>query len=138
MAVLVGVIDFKRNLEKNICKAAKFLWHRENAEFQELYLTLSSLVGERGGGGGGIIFARGKFKFKVFLNDLCYGPETLWLFLTFIRDYFAEKKVWKNIKLSEGNLLLYRGYCQKIGVRISINSLSRTHKYVCTCILRSC
>ena len=137
MAVLVGVIDFKRNLEKNICKAAKFLWHRENAEFQELYLTLSSLVGGRGGGGG-IIFARGKSKFKLFLNDLWYEPETLWLFLTFTRDYFAEKKKKrKNIKLSGGNLFLYRGYCQKIGVRICINRLNPRHKYVCTCILRS-
>ena len=30
-----------------------------------------------------VIRARGKFKFKLFLNDLWYEPETLWLFLTF-------------------------------------------------------
>ena len=41
---------------------------------------------------GGVIFASGKFKFKLFLNNLWYEPETLWLFLTFTRDYFAEKK----------------------------------------------
>ena len=39
-----------------------------------------------------------KFKFKLFLNDLWYEPETLWLFLTFTRDYFAEKKLKKNFR----------------------------------------
>ena len=29
------------------------------------------------GGGGGDIFARGKFKFNLFLNGLWYEPETL-------------------------------------------------------------
>ena len=36
-------------------------------------------------GGGereGVIFARGKLKFKLFLNGLWYEPETLWLFFT--------------------------------------------------------
>ena len=40
-----------------------------------------------------VIFAGGKF--KLFLNDWWYEPETLWLFLTFTRDYFAEKKKFK-------------------------------------------
>ena len=39
-----------------------------------------------------VIFACGKFKFKLFLNGLWYEPETLWLILTFTRDYFAGKK----------------------------------------------
>ena len=43
----------------------------------------------------GIIFARGKFEFKSFLNGLWYEPETLWIFLTFTRDDFAEKKYSK-------------------------------------------
>ena len=36
--------------------------------------------GEEGwewGGGGEVIFARGKIKFKLFLNGLWYEPETL-------------------------------------------------------------
>ena len=86
-------------------------------------LTLLSL--------GGVIFARSKFKFKLFLNGLWYEPETLWLFLTFTRDYFAgKKKIQKNIKLSGGNIFLYRGYCQKIGVRICRNSFSCRIKYL--------
>ena len=38
-------------------------------------------------------FCPGKFKFKLFLNDLWYEPETIWLFLNFTRDYFAEKTI---------------------------------------------
>ena len=30
-----------------------------------------------GGGWGGVIFARGKFKFELFLSGLWYEPETL-------------------------------------------------------------
>ena len=33
-------------------------------------------------------------------------------------DYFAEKKIEKNIKFSWGNIFLYQGYCQKIGIRV--------------------
>ena len=80
--------------------------------------------------GGGVILARGKFKLKSFLNDLWYEPETLWLSLTFTRDYFAEKRNWKNIKFSGGNIFLYRGYCQQIGVQICKNSFSSRNKYV--------
>ena len=80
--------------------------------------------------GGGVIFARGKFKFKLFLNGLWYELETLWLFLTFTRDCFAGKKIQKNFKLSGGNIFLYRGYCQKIGVRICRNSFSCRIKYL--------
>ena len=43
------------------------------------------------------------------LKNLRYEPETLWFFLTFTRDYFAEKNIDKNIKLSRGNIFLYRG-----------------------------
>ena len=50
-----------------------------------------------GGGGGGGHFARGKLEFKLFLNDLWYEPET---FLTFTRDYLAEKKIDNIIKFS--------------------------------------
>ena len=77
---------------------------------------------------GGIISARSKF--KLFLNGLWYEPETLWLFLTFTRDYFTEKKIEKNIKFSGGNIFLYRGYCQKIEVRICRNSFSCRIKYL--------
>ena len=42
-----------------------------------------------------VIFARGKFKFKLFLNGLWYEPETLRLFLTFTSNYFAGKKIKK-------------------------------------------
>ena len=48
------------------------------------------------------IFARGKFTFKLFLNGLWYEPETLWLSLTFTRNYFAGKKILKNTKLPGG------------------------------------
>ena len=75
-------------------------------------------------GRGGVIFARSKLKLKLFLND------TLWLFLTFTRDYFCWKKNWQNIKFSGGNIFLYRAYCQKIGGRICRNSFSRRNKYV--------
>ena len=49
----------------------------------------------RGGGGGGGTFACSKFTCKLYLNGLWYDPETYWLFLTFTRDYFAEKKKLK-------------------------------------------
>ena len=87
-------------------------------------LTLLSL------GGKGVIFARSKFKVRLFLIILWYEPETLWLFLTFTRDYFVEIKNWKNIKFSGDKKFLYREYCQKIGVRICRNSFSRRNKYV--------
>ena len=45
-----------------------------------------------GGGRGGVILARDRFKFKLFLNDSWYEPETLLLFLTFTKGYFSEKK----------------------------------------------
>ena len=71
----------------------KFLKPFERKHFLENYLlkfldlTLLSLRE-----GGGVIFAHGKFKFKLFLNDLWYERETLWLFLTFTRDYTGETK----------------------------------------------
>ena len=40
------------------------------------------------------------------------------------------KKIQKNIKLSRGNIFLYRVYCQKIGVRICKNSFSCRIKYL--------
>ena len=58
----------------------------------------------------GVIFARGKFKFKLFLNDSRYELETLLLFLTFTKSYFFEKKkkkIEKNIKFSGGNIFPY-------------------------------
>ena len=48
----------------------------------------------------GVIFARGKFKFKLFLNDSRYELETLLLFLTFTKSYFFEKKKKKSKKIS--------------------------------------
>ena len=54
-------------------------------------------------------FARGKFKFKLFLNGLWYEPETLWLFLTFTRDYFAEKKKFKKIIKFQGVTYFFTG-----------------------------
>ena len=52
-----------------------------------------------------------------------------------IYDFLLEiillkKELKKNIKFSGGNIFLYRGYCQKIGVRIFRNSFSRRNKYV--------
>ena len=71
-----------------------------------------------GGGRGRVILARDRFKFKLFLNDSWYEPETLLLFVTFTKGYFSEKKkkIEKNIKFSAGNIFPYWGYCQKIGV----------------------
>ena len=60
-----------------------------------------------------VILARGKFKFKLFLNDLWYEPETLWLFLTFTRDYFAEKEMKKILNFQGENIFLYRGIAKK-------------------------
>ena len=40
-----------------------------------------------GGRGWGVVFACGKFKFELFLNDLWHE-----IFVTFTRNYFAEKK----------------------------------------------
>ena len=51
---------------------------------------------------GEVIFARGKFKFKLFLNDSRYEPETLLLFLTFTKGYFFEKKKSKKISNFQG------------------------------------
>ena len=86
-------------------------------------MTLSSL-------GRGVIFARGKFKLNLFLNELCYKLETLLIFLTFTRDYFAEQKNEKNYKFLGGIKFFYRWYCQKIGIPICRNSFSRRNKYV--------
>ena len=78
--------------------------------------------------GGG--FACNKFKFK-FVNNLWYEPESVWLFLTFTRDYFAEKKKLKeNNKFSRGNIFLQQGHCQKIAVQICGNNFSSGNKYV--------
>ena len=51
--------------------------------------------------------------YSYILNDLWYKPETLWILPTFTRDYFAGKKIQKNIKVSGGNIFLYRAHCQK-------------------------
>ena len=40
-------------------------------------------------------FCPWQIKIKLFLNDLWYEPKTLWLLLTFTRDYFAEQKFEK-------------------------------------------
>ena len=63
--------------------------------------------------GRGAIFARGKFKFKLFLNELQYEPETPWLFLTLTRDQKKNNFFEKNIKFSGCNIFIYRGYCKK-------------------------
>ena len=47
------------------------------------------------------MFARGKLKFKLFLNDLWYEPETLW--------FWKKLKKKKKIKFLVGNIFLYRG-----------------------------
>ena len=62
------------------------------------------------------------------LNDLWYEPETLWLFLTFTRDYFAEKK--SNFKFSGVTYFFAGGIDKKIGVRVCRNSFSPRNKYV--------
>ena len=56
--------------------------------------------------------AHGKFKFKFFLNDLWYKPESLLLLLTFNKYYFAKKKR-SNIKFWGANIFLYRGIVKK-------------------------
>ena len=40
-------------------------------------------------------FCPWQIKIKLFLNDLWYEPKTLWLLLTFTRDYFAKQKFEK-------------------------------------------
>ena len=55
----------------------------------------------------GVIFARGKFKFKLFLNDSRYELETLLLFLTFTKSYFFEKKKKKSKKISNSQGVTY-------------------------------
>ena len=66
-----------------------------------------------GGGGGGRHFCPRAPNLNLIiyeqLKNLRYEPETLWLFLTFTRDYFAEKNIDKNIKFLKGNIFLYRG-----------------------------
>ena len=52
----------------------------------------------------------------------CHINIVVKMHIAFTRDYFDEKKIEKNIKFSGGNIFLYRGYCQKIGVRICRNS----------------
>ena len=76
------------------------------------------------------IFARSKFKIKLFLNDLWYKPETLWLVLTFTKYYFAEKEIEKTLNFQRVTYLFTMGYCQKLGVQICRNSFSRRSKYV--------
>ena len=51
-------------------------------------------------------FFCGKFEFNFFffLNGLWYEPETLWLFLTFIKDYFTEKQKFRSYNLQIGLL----------------------------------
>ena len=50
--------------------------------------------------------------------------------IAFTRDYFDEKKIEKNIKFSGGNIFLYRGYCQKIGVQIGIVLVAEINMYM--------
>ena len=58
-----------------------------------------------------------------------YDPETWWLFLTFTRDYFAEKQNWKKSQFFRGNTFLYREYCQKRGVHICKNRFRHRGKF---------
>ena len=56
-----------------------------------------------------------------------------WNFMTFPNfnySLFCWKKNQKIIKFSGGNIFLYRGYCQKIGVLIGRNSFSYRIKYL--------
>ena len=47
------------------------------ADNTTIFLILLSLGGKGVWGGRVVIFARGRCKFKLFLNGLWYGPETL-------------------------------------------------------------
>ena len=96
-------------------------WMQNIQPLVNLTLTLLSL---------GVAFARGEFKFKLFLKDLCYESKTLWLFGLF-RDFFAEKKFGKYIKFLGGNTFLYRRWFRKkwftyVGVAL----VAEVNKYV--------
>ena len=60
-----------------------------------------------------IIFARDKFEFKLFLNGLWYEPETVRLFLSFTRDYFAAKKSSKKYQTFRGSHISLPGVSSK-------------------------
>ena len=82
-------------------------------------------------GGRGAIFARGKFKCKLFLNELQYEPETSWLFLSLTRDQKKKKFFLKKILSFQGVTYLFSGdIAKKKTVRICRNSFSRRNKYV--------
>ena len=88
-------------LEKNYCEIRSIMYEQDLKVVINLKKKKKSIfhpfkprgVGDGGGGGG--IFAHGKFKFILFLNDLWCEPETLWLFLTFTRDFLLKKKLKK-------------------------------------------
>ena len=63
-----------------------------------------------GGRGWGVVFSCGKFKFELFLNDLWHE-----IFVTFTRNYFAEKKKKneKNNRFSGGNIFFTGGIVKK-------------------------
>ena len=77
--------------KKRFGKKAKLLTNR-------IVLSCKRIILSSGEGG---IFTSSKFKFKSFLNDLWFESETLWLFLTFTRDCFAEKHTEKILSYQE-------------------------------------
>ena len=80
----------------------------------------------KGGGVVGSLFPAANLTLNYFWTT---RGMNLKLFLNFTGDYFAERKIEKKKKF-KGNIFFYRGYCQKIVVRICRNSFSRRKKYV--------
>ena len=69
-------------------------------------------------------FPRSNLNLNHFCTTFPMNPKLKSLFQTLIKDFFVQKKL-KKIMFPGGNIFLYWGYSQKIGVHFS-----RRSKYV--------
>ena len=69
-------------------------------------------------------FPRSNLNLNHFCTTFPMNPKFKSLFQTLIKDFFVQKKL-KKIMFPGGNIFLYWGYSQKIGVHFS-----RRSKYV--------
>ena len=77
--ILSKLVDISKYtaLWRNLCHATLLKSHFCMGDFLQICWVFPGHLFRRKRGAGVVIFASRKFKFKLFLNDLWYEPETL-------------------------------------------------------------